>query len=97
MRAAVSAPSTSEAQLRDSLRAWLQGLTFVRQRLLDALAAEGVRPIPALGLPFDPVLHLAIQAVPSTNQPAGTVVSEIRRGYTISGRVLRHAEVAVAQ
>ena len=93
-----SASSPEEQRLRDAVRAWLHGLTFVRQRLLDTLRAEQVQPIVALGEPFDPELHIALQAVPaSINTPPGTVVAELRRGYTVGDRVLRHAEVAVAQ
>src|SRR5262245_9255124 len=54
MRARVPPPTPENIRLRSAVRSWLQGLTFVRQRLFDLLAAEDVRPIPALGLPFDP-------------------------------------------
>lgn len=93
-----SASSPEEQRLRDAVRAWLHGLTFVRQRLLDTLRAEQVRPIAALGEPFDPELHVALHAVPAdAGTEPGTVVAELRRGYTVGDRVLRHAEVAVAQ
>jgi molecular chaperone GrpE (heat shock protein) len=96
MRARALAPSPEELRLRDAVRAWLVGLTFVRQRMLDALAAEGIQPIAALGLAFDPTLHVALQVVPANGEEPGTVVAELRRGYTAGGRVLRHAEVSVA-
>jgi molecular chaperone GrpE len=96
MRARTPVPSPEELRLRDAVRAWLHGLTFVRQRMLDSLAAEGVEPIAALGLPFDPTLHVAMHIVPANGDVPGTVVAELRRGYTAGGRVLRHAEVAVA-
>jgi molecular chaperone GrpE len=77
--------------------AWLAGLTFVRQRLLDVLAAEGVQPIVAEGRPFDPHYHVALEVVrPTDSLPAGTIGAELRRGYLAEGRVLRYAEVAVA-
>ncbi|MBC8074990.1 MAG: nucleotide exchange factor GrpE, partial [Chloroflexales bacterium] len=96
MRARTPVPSTEDLRLRDAVRAWLHGLTFVRQRLLDSLAAEDIRPIEALGGPFDPTLQVALQAVPANGEETGTVVAELRRGYTVGQRVLRHAEVAVA-
>jgi molecular chaperone GrpE len=84
--------------LRESLDAWLVGLTFVRQRLLDTLAAEGVRPMDAEGQPFDPQHHIALEVVPTANgQPPNTVAAELRRGYMVGERVLRHAEVAVTR
>jgi molecular chaperone GrpE len=83
--------------LRESLDSWLVGLTFVRQRLLDTLAAEGVRPMDAEGQPFDPQRHVALEVVSAVNGLSpGTVAAELRRGYMAGERVLRHAEVAVA-
>ena len=83
--------------LREAMAAWLVGLTFVRQRLLDVLAAEGVQPVAAQGALFDPHYHVAVEVVPSDETvPPGTVASELRRGYLVGERVLRYAEVAVA-
>jgi len=93
------APPSGEAALREAMAAWLTGLTFVRQRLFDVLAAEGVRPIDARGQPFDPHLHVAIDVIPAGeghDGPApGTIAAESRRGYRAGDRVLRYAEVAV--
>lgn len=86
------------ADLRESLSAWLVGIEFVRQRLLDVLAAEGVQPIEAQGNAFDPELHIAIEVVPAGGRfPPNTVTTELRRGYVARGRVLRHAEVAATR
>jgi molecular chaperone GrpE len=83
--------------LREGLEAWLVGLAFVRQRLLDTLAAEGVRPMDAEGQTFDPQRHVALEVVPANGLPAGAVAAELRRGYMVGDRVLRHAEVAVTR
>lgn len=89
--------SREAVTLRAALNSWLQGLTFVRRRLLDVLAAEGIAPIEATGQPFDPREHVAVEVVPTSDTlPADTVAYELRRGYTANGRVLRPAEVAVA-
>lgn len=82
--------------LRETLESWLQGLVIVRRRLLDAMASEGVTPILAEGRPFDPHHHIVVEVIPSRTAPAGMVLQEIRRGLMIGTRVLRHAEVAVA-
>ena len=56
-----------------------------------------MRPISAIGQPFDPQQHVAIGVAPANEDyPAGTVVEELRRGYLAGERVLRHAEVLVA-
>jgi molecular chaperone GrpE len=85
--------SSTEAQA-----AWLEGLKLVQERLLDVLAAEGVRPIEVEGDPFDPHLHVAVETVPATDTTApGTIVRELRRGYLTGETVVRYAEVVVAR
>ncbi len=87
-----------QEKLRQSLAAWLKGLELVRQRQLEVLAAEGIQPIPAAGLPYDPLSQVVVEAVAAQEKyPPGTVVSELRRGYRNAARVLRYAEVSVAQ
>jgi molecular chaperone GrpE len=84
--------------LREAMDSWLVGLTYVRQRLLDVLAAEDVTPIESVGQPFDPERHIVLDVVPASDStPAGIVAGELRRGYLVGERVLRHAEVTVAK
>ncbi len=93
----VEAPVASPpSRTRTDLAAWLTGLEFVRRRMLDAFAAEGVHPIAALGQPFDPQLHVAVEVTPAGPTPPDHVAQEFRRGYLVGQQVLRHAEVAVA-
>ncbi len=80
--------SDSEAKL-------LGGVGGTRQQLLDALAAEGLAPIPAVGEPFDPEVHEAVSMEGSPEHPV--VIGEMRRGYTLHGRVLRAALVTVGE
>jgi molecular chaperone GrpE (heat shock protein) len=90
-------PPPTDPTLVKTMAAWLAGLTFVRDRLLAVLAAEGVYPMPAEGEPFDPQLHVVVEVTPVTGGlPPGTVTAEIRRGYTLGDRVLRLADVAVS-
>lgn len=81
-----------------TLAAWLEGVTFVRDRLCDILATEGVYPIEAEGDAFDPHLHVVIETVPAgAGLAPGVIVREIRRGYQAGETVLRYAEVVVAR
>lgn len=77
--------------------AFLAGLRLIERQWTDALAAAGVRAIAAEGAPFDPNLHQALQHVETTDAPAGTVMHEIVRGYTLHERLLREAQVVVAK
>ncbi|MCU0491484.1 MAG: nucleotide exchange factor GrpE [Chloroflexaceae bacterium] len=86
----------SDTPMREALSAWLVGVNFVRQRLLDILGTEGVVPMTTLNQPFNPELHIALEVVPpSADQQPGSVVAEQRRGYMHGTRIIRHAEVTV--
>lgn len=72
------------------------GLDFVAQQMESALQSAGLEPIPAVGQPFDPAAHDAIEEIESS-QPSGQVVEETKRGYRFGGQVLRPAQVKVAK
>ncbi|MEK7252306.1 MAG: nucleotide exchange factor GrpE [Actinomycetota bacterium] len=71
----------------------LTGIRSTHQLLMDVLAREGVEVIPAVGMPFDPAMH---EAASGGGTGHLVVTAEMRRGYTLRGRVLRPALVAVA-
>jgi molecular chaperone GrpE len=74
-----------------------EGIALVYRNFAKALEEAGVEPIPAEGEPFDPDLHEALLNQPAPEGvEAGTVLSEIQRGYRRGDRVLRHARVIVA-
>jgi molecular chaperone GrpE (heat shock protein) len=74
------------------------GVALVRERLRQALAAEGVEEIITGGRPFDPTVAEAV-ATEATDDPArdGVVVEEIERGFMLRGTLLRPARVRVAR
>lgn len=75
------------------------GLMKGLQMTLDGIRAflEGncVRPIAAVGSKFDPQLHEAVYFISVPGKPEYTVAEELRRGYTINGKVLRTSKVSV--
>jgi len=73
-----------------------KGFEIIRAQLWNALAKQGLQPIEAVGKPFDPHLHHAIENVPTAEQPEGTVLGEMQTGYMFHDRVLRPAMVRVA-
>jgi molecular chaperone GrpE len=79
----------------DSEANLLGGVNSTRQQLLDALAREGLEVIPTVGEAFDPEMHEAVSMEGTPEHPV--VVGEMRRGYTLRGRVLRAALVAVGE
>lgn len=68
----------------------------VYKQLVDSLKRLGVSPMRPEGLEFDPNLHEAVMREPTDEQPEGTVLEELVRGYFLGDRVLRHAMVKVA-
>lgn len=75
---------------------WIEGIVQIDRKLRSLLESEGVRPIEAVGRPFDPREHEAIASLPGTGKPDGEVVAEMQRGYRVRDRILRPALVAVA-
>jgi molecular chaperone GrpE len=71
------------------------GLQMVLGQFTGIMEKQGVLPITSLGSPFDPNLHEAITEEPS-DQPKGIVIREEMKGYTLHGRLLRPARVAVS-
>ncbi len=78
------------------VEAFRQGLELIARQLWDVLARRGLQEIDPEGQQFDPEYHEAVQRVEDSNHPAGTVVSVLAKGYTLGGRLVRPAMVAVA-
>jgi molecular chaperone GrpE len=74
----------------------LKGIELVLRIFQGKLERYEVKPIEAKGKPFDPHLHEAISRVETADAPAGTVVTELQRGYRIGDRLLRPSMVSVA-
>jgi molecular chaperone GrpE len=64
--------------------------------LLASLRKFNVRPVEAVGAPFDPAFHQAVAQVPSVEYPPNTVVEEYQKGYLLKDRLLRPAMVTVS-
>jgi molecular chaperone GrpE len=84
------------AQQGGDAKSVVEGVSMVLRFFEDALNRLGVERVPSVGQAFDPGLHEAVQQVES-EQPPGTVVSEMTPGYRVQGKLLRPAMVAVAR
>ncbi|MEC9092793.1 MAG: nucleotide exchange factor GrpE [Planctomycetota bacterium] len=74
----------------------LAGVKMVSIQLESVLEKNQCKKIDALGKPFDPNLHEAIQMQPSDEYAANHVSLEVRTGYQFHDRVLRTAQVFVS-
>ena len=69
-------------------------IVSVYEELYGILNRRGVEKI-QVGDTFDPLLYKAVKRIENPDLNAIQVKSVIRNGYTLSGRVIRPAEVAV--
>ena len=75
---------------------WNNGIGLVRKKLLSALAAQGLKPMDSTGKDYDSDLYEAVTEIPNPEM-SGKVVDTIERGYTLNGRIIRHAKVVVGK
>ena len=73
------------------------GIELIYRQFQDALQKIGVQPIVAMGQPFDPRVHEAVEMVDTTEVPDHHVLDELQRGYKYKERLLRPAMVRVAR
>jgi molecular chaperone GrpE len=83
----------------DELRGnpWAEGLPLVARQLRMALARAGVERIGAEGDAFDPRQHEAVAYQPRAGYREGQVAHVARPGYRLGERIIRPAQVVVAQ
>lgn len=78
------------------LKSLTGGVEMVLTQLKTALAGHGLTEVNPVGQKFDAHQHEAISQVPSADVPEGNVVTVVRTGYTLNGRLLRPASVVVS-
>jgi hypothetical protein len=74
---------------------FLEGVDSTYRLFLSALAEAGAQPIPALGRPFDPLLHEAVSYETTRDCPPNTVAREVRRGWRLGDEIIRPSAVVV--
>lgn len=74
----------------------VQGVSLVLDEIVRVLEKYHIKPIKALGEPFDPALHQAMMQECTDECPPNTVVKEMQKGYLIQDRLLRPTLVAVS-
>jgi len=89
-RALASADNNPEAA------SYLQGVEMIYKQLEEVLRRQGLEEIEALGEPFDPFFHEAVQQDFTDEYPDGTILEVLLKGYLFRGKLLRPAAVKVA-
>ncbi len=78
----------------------LEGIELICKELHAILAKTGVRPMDAIGKPFDPFFHQSAGQAEIAEGAEGEenrVVGEIQKGYLFHDRVLRPSLVVVSK
>jgi molecular chaperone GrpE len=89
--------ATEAAEANGAADVIAEGIRRTAASFEYALAAAGVEPIEAVGEPFDPELHEAVETIEGEPEDEGRVISQHTRGYKIGARLLRPAHVKVGR
>ena len=73
-----------------------EGVVMVAAQIAKVLEDHGCKKINAVGQPFDPNLHQALQMQASDEHPANTVMQDLRSGFQLHDRLIRPTQVFVS-
>ena len=74
---------------------FVDGVDKIYKQMLKIFEDLGVKPIEAVGKPFDANLHNAVMTDENAEGEVDTVVEELQKGYMYKDQVLRHSMVKV--
>ncbi len=91
-------PSTDITSLTKDYTNLYQGLVMTEERMQKVFAKNGLLPIkPNEGEKFDPNFHDALFQAKIPEKSSGTIIQVMKTGYRLQDRVIRAAQVGVAQ
>ena len=93
--ARTSQPEPAEGPAADA--SWLEGIGLIHRKLASLLESENVVRIQVEGKEFDPLEHEAIAYQESAEHPEGQILTVVRDGYKLHGRIIRPALVILAK
>ncbi|NGX87771.1 nucleotide exchange factor GrpE [Rahnella sp. Lac-M11] len=75
----------------------IEGVELTLKSLLDAVRKFGMEVVSDIHVPFNPELHQAMTMMESEELEPNHVMMVMQKGYTLNGRLLRPAMVAVSK
>lgn len=87
----------TESAKDQSYESLSQAVRIMEENFWRALTKAGVVRIEAKGQPFDPAMHEAMAAVPSSDVPPNTILEVYDNGYKMDDFILRPARVVVSR
>ena len=94
-RAILTLDGKAKEDMGDNAKNLLDGIELTEKDLMAVLARHGIKAVPGKGAKFDPNVHQAVAQIPS-DEDKGNVAEVMQTGFTIGGRTLRAAIVAVS-
>lgn len=76
-----------------------EGTTLIHQKLAHTLRSKGLSSLEAkAGDDFDPDTHEAVAEIPAPSEETkGKIVDILEQGYSLGGKIIRHAKVVVGK
>lgn len=96
LKRALESEASVESSESDEFRHFLSGVDLIYKQLNGVLEALGVKPIAAVGEPFNPHIHEAVVTEATDDYEPDTVIQEIVAGYRLGDKLIRPALVKVA-
>lgn len=84
------------ANAKTSDEEYKKGVVMTLDKAREVFAKMGITEIDAMGQPFDPEVHNACMQEACDGTDSGCITRVVQKGYSLNGRVIRHAMVAVA-
>ncbi len=72
-----------------------EGIRLIHEKLLKALAEQGLKKVETVGHKFNPKLHEAMLVESHENMADDSIIEEWRKGYLFKEKLLRPAQVKV--
>lgn len=79
------------------LAAMIEGIELTLKSMLDAVRKFGVEQVGEVNVPFNPEVHQAMTMMESDQHEPNQVMMIMQKGYTLNGRLIRPAMVAVSK
>lgn len=79
------------------LAAMIEGIELTLKSLQDAVRKYGIEIVGDVDVPFNPDVHQAMSLMESDQHQPNHVMMVMQKGYTLNGRLLRPAMVAVSK
>lgn len=94
---AESSIDVTQLETNNTLKQIFTGVELTKKSLIDIFERYGIVRIDPMGEQFNHDFHQAIAQIPTNHHAPGTVVQVIQAGYTLHGRLIRPALIAVAK